>query len=137
MNKGNFLSDENKKILKLFVLLLLLLVLFISYGVYSKNNNRKSNDSKVISYLENKYNQKFEIIQLVDSRQYEESVLNCDNSELLPPRKIKGKYEYDYEILSISDNIKFNIYYLNDKGADSFKINKKFSMVVMEIILLE
>lgn len=121
MNKGNFLSDENKKILKLFVLLLLLLVLFISYGVYSKNNNRKSNDSKVISYLENKYNQKFEIIQLVDSRQYEESVLNCDNSELLPPRKIKGKYEYDYEILSISDNIKFNIYYLNDKSADSFK----------------
>lgn len=56
MNKENFLSDENKKILKLFVLLLLLLVLFIGYGVYSKNNNRKSNDSKVISYLENKYN---------------------------------------------------------------------------------
>lgn len=125
MSKENTVNDDNKikksKKIKLIIMLLILLVLFIWYGIYLNNSNTQSNDYKVISYLENKYNQKFEIIQLVEERQYENPAISCDGSTFVPARKVKDKYEYDYEVLSKSDNIKFNVYYLNDKGTDSFK----------------
>jgi len=57
----------------------------------------------------------------VESRQCETPALNCDGSTFIPARKIKDKYEYDYEVLSKNDNIKFNVYYLDDKGTDNFQ----------------
>lgn len=124
MINQNTFNDENKlkksKKIKLIIILLVLVVFFISYELYLNNDKQQSNDLKVISYLENKYNQKFEIIQLIDSRQYEKPAIGCDGSIFVPARKVKDKYEYDYEVLSTTDNIKFNVYYLDDKGTDNF-----------------
>lgn len=125
MINQNTFNNENKlkkfKKIKLIIILAVLLVLFISYGLYLNDDKKQSNDLKVVSYLENKYNQKFEIVQLVDSRQYEKPAIGCDGSTFVPARKVKDKYEYDYEILSKTDNIKFNVYYLDDKGTDNFQ----------------
>ena len=125
INQTTF-NDENKlkksKKIKLIMILLVLAVPFISYGLYLKNDKRPTNNElKVISYLENKYNQKFEIIQLVDSRQYENPEINFDGTTFVPSSKVEDKYEYDYEVLSTTDNIKFNVYYLDDRGTDNFQ----------------
>ena len=126
MINQNTFNDEKKlkrsKKIKLIMILSVLAVLFISYGLDLTNDKQQINNNlKVISYLENKYNQKFEIIQLVDSRQYEKPAIGCDGSTFVPARKVKDKYEYDYEVLSITDNVKFNVYYLDDKGTDNFE----------------
>ena len=119
------MNNENKgkksKTIKLIVVLLFLAMLFIIYGVYLKTDTHESKEKKVITYLENKYNQEFEIIELVASKQYEEPPIGCDGSTFIPARKVKDKYQYDYEVLSKTDNVKFNVYYLDDKGEDGFK----------------
>ena len=73
MINQNTFNDEKKlkrsKKIKLIMILSVLAVLFISYGLDLTNDKQQINNNlKVISYLENKYNQKFEIIQFQDEK---------------------------------------------------------------------
>ena len=109
---------ENKtKKRVVLIILLVLAIMFILYGIKLGKNP----ETKVLEYLEEKYPQTdFEISELIYSGQYEEPALMCDGSMIVPPRKVKGKYEYYYEVLSKKDNVKFILYYLDDKDEDSF-----------------
>ena len=88
------------------------------YGIFIKSTPERR-EEKIISYLEKKYNSKFEIVQLIDSG---ENVLfgeiSCDGSTFCPEIKEKGVYYYTYEVLSVSDNITFNVKYLDKKIKD-------------------
>ena len=88
------------------------------YGIFIKSTP-ESREEKIISYLEKKYNSKFDIVQLIDSG---ENVLfseiSCDGSTFCPEIKEKGVYYYTYEVLSVSDNVTFNVKYLDKKIKD-------------------
>ncbi len=88
------------------------------YSIFIKSTP-ESREKKIISYLENKYNSKFEIVQLIDSG---ENILfsgiSCDGSTFFPEIKEKGAYYYTYKVLSVSDNITFNVKYLDKKIQD-------------------
>ena len=62
------------------------------YGIFIKSTP-ESREKEIISYLEKKYNSKFEIIQMIDSG---ENVLfggiNCDGSTFCPEIKEKGDW---------------------------------------------
>ena len=46
------------------------------------------------------------------------SGLSCDGSTVFPEIKEKGVYYYTYKVLSVSDNITFNVKYLDKKVKD-------------------
>ncbi len=111
----------NKKIYKkinIIVIIAILIILFIIYGISIKSTP-ENREKKIISYLEKKYNSKFEIVQLIDSG---ENVLldeiSCDGATFCPEIKEKGVYYYTYEVLSVSDNITFKVKYLDKKIKD-------------------
>lgn len=131
---------NNKKIsnLKIILLAILLIILLIIFNIYViKRTNNTSNESEVLSYLEKKYQQNFELIELVDNKQYESPKLDIDGSTFIPSKKIAGKYEFYYDVLSISDNVKFNVYLLNDNGKrefqDSYDICKHFENTTQKL----
>ena len=88
------------------------------FGIFIKSTP-ESREEKIIAYLEEKYNSKFEIVKLIDSG---ENVLfggiTCDGSTFCPEIKEKGVYYYTYEVLSVSDNVTFNVKYLDKKIKD-------------------
>lgn len=108
---------KNKK-RNIIIIITILIILFIVYGISIKSTP-ESREKKIISYLEKKYNSKFEIVQLIDSG---ENVLfdgiSCDGSILCPEIKEKGVYYYSYEVLSVSDKVTFNVTYLDKKLKD-------------------
>lgn len=108
---------------KSILLLIMIVILVISFIIYGINviNKSISNESALLSYLKKKYHNNFKIIELVASKQYVEPAVDCDGSAIIPEKEIKGKYKYYYEVLSISDNIKFNVYLINDNGRKTFK----------------
>lgn len=114
MNEKNY---KNKKI-KLIILIVVLVILFIGYGISFKSTP-ESREEKIISYLEKKYNSKFEIIQMTDSG---ENVLmeemSCDGATFCPEIKDKGVYYYTYKVRSISDNVTFEVKYLDKRLKD-------------------
>lgn len=135
------ISIENKKntkskIILLVTMIVILLVSFIIYGIIV-NNKSISNESELLSHLKNKYHKNFEIIELVASKQYETPSIGCDGSTFIPSKKVKGKYQYYYDVLSISDNIKFNVYLIDDNGKrsfeDSYDICKHFENTAEEL----
>lgn len=116
-------EEENKKILKnkkrnLIVVIIILIILFIGYGISFKSTP-ESREKKVISYLEKKYHSKFEIIEMKDSGEnVKMEEINCDGSTLFPEIKEKGVYYYIYDVRSVSDNVTFEVKYLDRKLND-------------------
>lgn len=111
------MNDKNKKI-KLIIISTLLGVLFIGYGINIKSTP-ETREKKIISYLEKKYNSQFEIIKLNSSG---ENILipkiGCDGTIFCQEIKEKGVYYYKYEVLSVLDNVVFEVKYLDRKFSD-------------------
>jgi len=113
------MNEPKNKILKLVIAITILLILFLVFGIFIKSTS-KSREDKIVSYLKNKYNTDFEIIRLIDSG---ENVLfheiGCDGTTFCPEIKDKGTYYYNYEVLSLSDNVIFEVKYLDKKIKDT------------------
>ena len=116
-------EGKNRKIIKnkkiaLIVIIVVLIVLFIGYGISFKSTP-ESREKKIISYLEKKYHSEFEIIKLKDSG---ENVLmgeiGCDGTTFCPKITDKGVYYYTYEVRSVSDNVTFEVKYLDKRLKD-------------------
>lgn len=115
--EDNKKTQKNKKI-AVIVIIIILITLFIGYGI-SLKSRPESREKKIISYLEKKYNSKFEIIGLKDSG---ENVImekiSCDGSTFCPKITDKGVYFYTYEVRSVSDNVTFEVKYLDKRLKD-------------------
>ena len=113
------MEKQKTKKVKLLIAIAILIILFIGFGIFIKSTP-ESREHKVISYLKEKYNTDFEIIRLIDSG---ENVLfseiSCDGATFCPEIKDKGTYYYRYEVLSLSDNITFEVNYLDKKIKDT------------------
>lgn len=136
-------KDENTKILKkkkrnLIIILIILVSLFIGYGISIKSTP-ESREKKIISYLEKKYNSKFEIIEMTSSGEH--IILNevsCDGARFCPEIKDKGVYYYRYNVLSLSDNVTFEVEYLDKRLKDKItEITTYYSLTHTDDILSE
>ena len=110
-------TSRNKKI-KLIIIIFILLILFTGYGV-SVESTSEWREKKIISYLEKKYNSEFEIIEMTSSGEH--IILNkitCDGATFCPEIKDKGVYYYRYDVLSLSDNVTFEVEYLDKRLKD-------------------
>lgn len=111
------MNNKSKKI-KLIILIVILGILFMGYGLSIKSSP-ENREKKIISYLEKKYNSQFKIIKLTESG---ENILineiSCDGATFCPEIKDKGVYYYNYEVLSVSDNVTFKVKYLDKKLID-------------------
>lgn len=116
-------KEENTKILKnkkrnLIIILIILASLFIGYGISIKSTP-ESREKKIISYLEKKYNSKFEIIEMTSSGEHIIlHEISCDGATFCPEIKDKGVYYYIYNVLSLSDNVTFEVEYLDKRLKD-------------------
>lgn len=128
-------KEENSKILKnkkrnLIIIIVILLILFIGYGI-SIDSTPEEREKKIISYLEKKYNSKFKIIEMTSSGEH--IILNeidCDGATFCPEIKDKGVYYYRYNVLSLSDNITFEVEYLDKRLKDKItEINTYYSLI--------
>lgn len=114
----NIKISNNKKI-KFIIITILLLVLFLGYSV-SITSTPEVRKKKIISYLEKKYNSKFKIIEMTNSGEH--VILNeisCDGATFCPEIKDKNVYYYKYNVLSLSDNVTFEVEYLDKRLKDT------------------
>jgi len=127
---------DKKKSIKLIILIAFLGILFIGYGISIKSTP-ESREKKIISYLEKKYNSEFEIIKISDNG--ENILINevrCDRATLCPEIKDKGVYYYNYEVRSVSDNVTFEVKYLDRKLSDKItEITTYYSIVNKDNII--
>lgn len=114
------------------ILVFLLLIFIILPNFYQDTSSER--EKAILSYLQDKYNSNFEILGLESQKQYEEN-FNIDASEFT--KKVWGKYEYYYNVLSTTDNVEFIVYLLDDNGKfscnDSYKINKKYDTTIQQL----
>ena len=111
-------SKQKHKKIALIVIIIILITLFIGCGI-SMKSTPESREKKIISYLEKKYNSEFEIIKLKDSGEnviMEE--ISCDGSTFCPKITDKSVYYYTYEVRSVSDNVTFEVKYLDKRLKD-------------------
>lgn len=113
--KKNKLNNKNFVISKYIIILISILFLvgicmFINYKKVFKEH-----EAKIISYLTEKYNQNFEVNKLIKKCKYGKPLFDFD-----APIDRSGECEYVYEIVSSSDNIVFNLHYLDANGQDIF-----------------
>lgn len=120
-NKKINLRMYNKKAIFFSVLAILIIFIFVFCIIQVRKSNDKSVEEKVLTYLNNKYNQEFEIVQLINQSQYEEPAISCDGTVIFPSKKIDDKFEYLYKIKSVQDDVNFDIYFLTDEKEDIFK----------------
>lgn len=115
--KENTKISKNKK-RNLIIILIILAILFIGYGI-SVKSTPQIREKKIISYLEKKYNSEFEIIEMTSSGEHViMSEVACDGTTFCPEIKDKGAYYYKYNVLSVSDNITFEVEYLDKRLKD-------------------
>ncbi len=109
----------------LIIIISILSVLFIGYALTIRSTP-KSREKKIISFLENKYDSEFEIIKMTSSGEH--ILINeiiCDGSTCIPEVKDKGVYYYKYSVKSLSDNVVFEVEYLDRRFFD--KISETIS----------
>lgn len=108
---------KNKKRILIFIIVILLII-FIGY-VISIKSTPESREKRIISYLEKKYNSKFKIIEMKSSGEHIIlNKINIDGTTFLPEIKDKGVYYYRYKVMSLSDNITFEVEYLDRRLID-------------------
>lgn len=134
-------KEENSKISKnkkrkLIIIIIILLIFFIGYGI-SIESTPEWREKKIIAYLEKKYNSKFKIIEMTSSGEH--IILNeisCDGATFCPEIKDKGVYYYRYNVLSLSDNITFEVEYLDKRLKDRItEITTYYSLIHADAIL--
>jgi len=110
---------EKRKKRNLVIVLVVLVILFFCYGV-SLSSTPENREEKIISYLEKKYNSEFKIIEMTSSGEHIIlNELNCDGTTFCPEIKDKGVYYYRYNVQSLSDNIIFEVEYLDKRLKDT------------------
>lgn len=128
-------KEENSKIVKnkkrnLIIIIFVLVILFIGYGI-AIESNPETREKKIISYLEKKYNSKFEIIEMTSSGEnviLEE--ISCDGAIFCPEIKDKGVYYYRYNVLSLTDNVTFEVEYLDKRLKDKITETTTYYSIV-------
>lgn len=115
------MEEQKSKKVKLLIAIAILIVLFILFGIFIKSTP-ESRERKVISYLKKEYKTDFEIVRLIDSG---ENMLfegiSLDSSPTVCEIKEYGAYYYKYDVLSISDNITFEVTLVDRKFKDTIK----------------
>lgn len=134
-------KKEDAKIVKnkkrnLIIIILILLILFIGYGISIKSTPEER-EKKIISYLEKKYDSKFEIVEMTSSGEHIIlNEINCDGSTFCPEIKDKGVYYYRYNVVSLSDNVTFEVEYLDKRLKDKItEITTYYSLIHTDDIL--
>lgn len=113
-------KNTNKKF-KIFIAIVLLLIvgLITVISIISISNSKLTREDKILNYLEDKYNEYFEVVRLIDSG---EKVLvrgvSIDGSTLIPKIKSKNTVCYVYEIRSFKEDIFFNLVYEDKNMGD-------------------
>ena len=113
-------NKKNTKKICLIVILIILAILFVGYGIFLKSTPQ-SREKKIISYLEKKYNSEFNIIGITQSGDHVimPSVSDCNGQTICPEIKENGAYCYRYNVLSVQDNITFEVEYIDRKLKDT------------------
>ena len=136
-------NKDDSKILKnkkrnLIIIIVILLMLFIGYGI-SIESTPEAREKKIISYLEKKYNSNFKIIEMTSSGEH--IILNeisCDGATFCPEIKDKGVYYYRYNILSLTDNVTFEVEYLDKRLKDKItETTTYYSLIHTDDILCD
>lgn len=112
-------NREEKKIL-LIILACTSVLLFVGYGFGFNLNNRvysaTNKEEKIISYLEEKYNKRFKTIELIaEGYDMIRPEVNCDGTVFCPGIEDKNKYYCRYKVLSIEDELLFEVFYQETK----------------------
>ena len=136
-------NEENSKICKnkkrnLIILIVILVILFIGYGI-SIGSTDEGREKKIISYLEKKYNSQFKVIEMTSSGEHIIlPELSCDGATFCPEIKDKGVYYYRYKVLSLSDNVTFEVEYLDKRLKDKItEITTYYSLINTDNILTD
>lgn len=134
-------KEEKSKILKnkkknLIIIIVILLILFVGYGI-SIESTPERREKKIVSYLEKKYHSKFQIIEMTSTGEHTIlNEVNCDGSTFCPEIKDKGVHYYRYNVLSLSDNITFEVEYLDKRLKDEItEITTYYSLIHTDDIL--
>lgn len=134
-------KEYDSKILKnkkrnLIIIIVILLILFVGYGI-SIESTPEWREKKIVSYLEKKYNSKFQIIEMTSTGEHIIlNEVNCDGSTFCPEIKDKGVHYYRYNVLSLSDNINFEVEYLDKRLKDEItEITTYYSLIHTDDIL--
>lgn len=128
--KEENLQTLNNKKIKLIITTIALFILFIGYGI-SIESTPKGREKKIISYLEKKYNSEFKIIEMTSSGEH--IILNeisCDGATFCPEIKDKGVYYYKYNVLSIADNVTFEVEYLDKRLKDKITEETSYYSII-------
>ncbi|MEE1218587.1 MAG: hypothetical protein U0L20_01530 [Ruminococcus sp.] len=138
MNEENIKKTKNKKIILLIILIAILVGLFVVFGM-SMYSTPESREQKIISYLEKKYDSKFEIVEMTKTGEH--IILNelsCDGSTFCPEIKDSGVHYYLYNVVSKSDNITFEVEYLDRRFIDEItETTTYFSITHTDEIVLD
>ncbi len=113
-------KKENRKS-KIFIvgLLFLIVVVIISISVIAISSSKVTREEKILNYLEDKYNEYFEVVRLIDSgEKVLINKLSIDGSTFVPEIKSKSTVCYLYEIRSFKDDIFFNLLYEDKNMGD-------------------
>ena len=145
-NKDVYNEKENNttKLKKMFIILIILIIFFLLYGITTNTSADSSLEEQISSYLKEKYpDSDFEIEQFT-SMQAINSGIGCDGSYLIEPKNIDGMYLYYYDMFSKLDDVKFNIYLVDDNGKveikdsyDTCRKIKECAEKIQDYIILE
>ena len=143
MEDKNVEKKQDKKI-KIFGLVSLgiILILIIVIAIINATTTR---EEKILKYLEDEYNEYFEIVRLVDSG---EKILlhevGMDGGVLIPEIKSKSTICYEYEVRAYKDDLIFEVVYEDKRFADEiheayFRLSRgdKFLNEIAEHVVFE
>lgn len=144
MEDKNIEKKQDKKI-KIFGLVAFLVIFILIVTIVIIGSVTTSREEKIIKYLENKYNEYFEVVQLIKSG---EKVLihemGMDGAVLIPEVMSKNTICYLYEVRAYKDDLIFEVMYEDKRLVDEirepyFRLSRgdKFLNEIAEHIVFE
>ncbi|MBE5813300.1 MAG: hypothetical protein E7314_06585 [Clostridiales bacterium] len=114
-------KTDKVKLVKLILVILILGCLFVFYTVPLSQIRRLflTNEDLILNYLSEKYNQEFEIINLISTEQETKMnyiIFDCGYAE-----PIKDSFIHYYKVHSVEDNVNFEVVYYQKPQYDSFE----------------
>lgn len=144
MNNKELEKKQDKKI-KIFGLVAFIVILILIITIVIVGSVTTSREEKIIKYLENKYNEYFEVVELIKSG---EKVLiremGMDGAVLIPEVTSKNTICYLYEVRAYKDDLIFEVMYEDKRLVDEihepyFRLSRgdKFLNEIAEKIVYE